>query len=133
MLYCPEGYEEYEGKCKKCGGDALFDYRENGPHMAVYCTWCGVFIQFAPKIDPKKRLAAWKKRVKQRDNYTCQRCGLFANTTQLDAHHKLPAWFMPDLEFELSNGITLCKSCHHALHGAAGTIKEKEIKENAET
>lgn len=131
-MICPEGYEEYEGKCPKCGEDGLFDYRKAGPHIAVYCMWCGAFVQHVPKIDPKKRLSKWKKRIKERDKYTCQRCGLVANSTQLDAHHKIPVWFMPDLQYDMDNGITLCKVCHHALHGAAGTIKEKEIKENAE-
>ncbi len=132
-MICPEGYEEYEGRCPKCGEDGLFDYRKAGPHIAVYCMWCGAFVQHVPKIDPKKRLSKWKKRIKERDKYTCQRCGLVANSTQLDAHHKIPVWFMPDLQYDMDNGITLCKVCHHALHGAAGTIKEKEIKENAET
>lgn len=124
-MNCPDGYEEYTGTCYKCGGSA-FDYRQSGPHMSVYCMWCGSFIQHVGKIDPKKKLAEWKKQIKERDGYTCQRCGAFVNTTQCDAHHKMPVWFMPELQFDPDNGITLCKKCHHALHGAGGTIKEKE-------
>ena len=131
MIECPEGYEEFNGQCPACGGHTMFDYRFSGPHVSVYCLWCGSFIQHVPKMDSKRKLSLWKKQVKERDSYICQKCGELLNTTQLDAHHKMPVWFMPDLQFDINNGITLCKKCHHALHGAGGTIKEKEIK-NAE-
>lgn len=126
MLKCPSGYMPCDIKCPYCDSDWAFDYRQKGVQMAAYCVYCGRFVKFVPKVDSKKQLSAWKKKVKERDEYTCQRCGELLNTTQLDAHHKMPVWFMPNLEYDIDNGITLCKKCHHALHGAGGTIKSKE-------
>jgi len=124
MIQCPDGYIPYEGECPRCGS-RFVDYRVKGPHMAVYCVSCDSFIQFIPKVNT----ADWKKKIKERDQYTCQRCGAVLNTTKLDAHHKMPVWFMPELQFDLDNGITLCKKCHHALHGAGGTINKEEKDE----
>lgn len=122
---CPEGYEPYKGSCKNCGAD-LLDYRVNGPHMAVYCAICGNFVTFVSKNNIDK----WKRSIKERDNYTCQRCGAALTSRALEAHHKMPTWFMPELKTDLENGITLCKKCHRQLHGVDGTIKDTIKEEN---
>jgi len=57
----------------------------------------------------------WRAAVLDRDNHMCDACG----TTEgpLFAHH-IKQWAMyPDLRFEVSNGVTLCKACHRAAHG----------------
>jgi 5-methylcytosine-specific restriction endonuclease McrA len=54
----------------------------------------------------------WSKAVKQRDG-ECLRCGA---TTKLHAHHIHQFIRYPEKRFELSNGMTLCKSCHHKEH-----------------
>ena len=120
-LICPDGYVPYEGKCPYCGGD-FFDYRQKGPHMQVYCISCECHVTFLPK----QSLEEWKKAVKQRDKYTCQRCGMALTPRQAHAHHKMPRWFMPELQYDTDNGITLCNQCHKQIHGAGGTIKELE-------
>lgn len=60
----------------------------------------------------------WVKAVKQRDNYTCQHCGIKENEYKtktgkvLEVHH-IKEWdTYPELRFEVSNGLTLCASCH---------------------
>ena len=119
----PEGYEEYDGVCPRCRS-TFFDYRRNGPHMEVRCASCGSHVTFIHKIN----LDEWKRKVKQRDQFICQRCKMAGTSNQVQAHHKMPVWFMPELQLNLDNGITLCKRCHKQLHGASGTIKE--IKED---
>lgn len=58
--------------------------------------------------------AKWRSSVYKRDKYICQMCG---KTTQLNAHH-IKMWaFYPELRFEVSNGITLCKYCHKTVTG----------------
>lgn len=55
-------------------------------------------------------LAVWKKEVFKRDNWTCQKCG--QKSGNIEAHH-IKSWSeYPDMRFDLSNGQTLCKSCH---------------------
>lgn len=52
----------------------------------------------------------WRKAVFERDSFTCQFCRIRGG--QLQADHIKPFAYFPELRFELSNGRTLCKSCH---------------------
>ena len=56
----------------------------------------------------------WRTSVFKRDDYTCQKCGLFGG--ELNAHHLKHFATHPELRTELSNGITLCKTCHKKEH-----------------
>jgi len=58
-------------------------------------------------------LKSWRRAVYQRDNYTCQRCGLKGvRKHPIEAHHIKAFALYPELRFEVNNGITLCKECH---------------------
>lgn len=63
------------------------------------------------KIERRKpEYIAWRKAIFERDNYTCQLCGVRGGT--LHADH-IKSWIKyPDLRTELSNGRTLCLECH---------------------
>lgn len=52
----------------------------------------------------------WRKAVFERDNYTCQFCKVRGG--ELNADHIKPFALFSELRFELSNGRTLCHSCH---------------------
>lgn len=59
----------------------------------------------------------WSRQVRERDNYTCQICGLqTTEPNKLHAHHLESYDTYPELRLELSNGITLCNSCHNSFH-----------------
>lgn len=53
---------------------------------------------------------AWRKAVFERDDYTCQICGV--RGVQIQADHIKPYRFFPNLRWELSNGRVLCVPCH---------------------
>ena len=53
----------------------------------------------------------WVKLVKERDHYICQHCEC-NNRLRMQAHHIVPWKDSVELRFELSNGMTLCRSCH---------------------
>ena len=61
--------------------------------------------------------AAWRKAVFIRDGFTCQICGQVGG--DLNAHHIKPFAQFPDLRFDESNGVTLCKRCHYEVHHGA--------------
>lgn len=60
-------------------------------------------------------LKEWKVTVKERDNYTCQRC-FGKHNKLLEAHHIKSKEEYPELIYDVDNGVTLCKSCHSIVH-----------------
>lgn len=63
----------------------------------------------------------WSKRVKARDNYTCQLCRKYG--VPLNAHH-LNSWDMfVTQRYDLNNGITLCARHHELFHHIYGKGK----------
>jgi hypothetical protein len=92
--------------------------------------WC---IPDTPRDTAKQN--EWAKAVYERDDYTCQSCGLrgclpstnfveqggrtltvFDPGIQLQAHHIKPYALYPKLAWDIDNGITLCDKCHHEAH-----------------
>jgi hypothetical protein len=65
---------------------------------------------------PDRPLAIWSKQVRERDDYTCQKCGR-RDPESVIAHHVAPRSRRRDLKYELSNGVTLCEiPCHRWVH-----------------
>jgi len=57
----------------------------------------------------------WRLAVYKRDRFTCRDCG--EHSRKLVAHH-IKEWANhPDLRYDVSNGITLCETCHDKRHG----------------
>lgn len=61
-----------------------------------------------------KEYADWRKKVFERDNYTCQVCKKIGG--RLNAHHIKEYAKFPELRYEIDNGVTLCEECHKAVH-----------------
>ena len=60
----------------------------------------------------KKRDQTLRKKVFERDKFTCQKCGLEdLSGNKLEAHHISPIYLSGKDEFD--NLITLCFDCHH--------------------
>ena len=67
--------------------------------------------------------------VFKRDGFTCQYCGKSPPGVTLEADHIKPFSTYPELRLELSNGRTLCKSCH----SKTSTYKRLALKFTKET
>lgn len=61
----------------------------------------------------------WRGQVYIRDQFTCKMCG-DDRGGNLHAHHIHRRIDNPELKFQVSNGITLCKNCHQKTMGREG-------------
>lgn len=58
------------------------------------------------------QMRRFKREVRERDNYTCQfpKCGYYSK--HIDVHHIAKRSQRPDLKFESSNAVCLCREHH---------------------
>jgi predicted restriction endonuclease len=54
----------------------------------------------------------FKRAVRIRDDYRCQFPGCDVQSKRIDVHHVAKRSQRPDLKFEVSNGICLCREHH---------------------
>jgi hypothetical protein len=77
-----------------------------------------------------KQYQEWRLAVLERDSYTCQDCGA---KEDLDVHHIIMWKDDKDKRYDISNGLTLCYSCHKAVHPwyrRKGRKEEKDVPES---
>lgn len=83
--------------------------------------WKGGITPINLKIRASKEYKQWRKSVFKKDNYTCVKCNQVGGTLNAD-HIKSFALF-PKLRFNVSNGRTLCVSCHRKTDTFGGKTK----------
>lgn len=106
-------------RCKKCFD--IFYRKEN------HWNWQNGLSKENHLIRHSAKYKSWAIAVKERDNYTCQKCNKRGGG-ELHSDHIKPFSLYPDLRFELSNGRTLCKECHN-IHGW-NLFKENNPRKN---
>lgn len=57
-------------------------------------------------------LKKWAQAVKARDNGHCVICGELG----VNAHHILACSYFPEKQYDVENGVTLCRKCHVWAH-----------------
>lgn len=64
-----------------------------------------------------KKWKAKRKVILRRDEYRCRHCVRYGKTTSATTvHHAIPVEQSPELAFVNQNLISLCASCHDAMH-----------------
>lgn len=63
-------------------------------------------------------------KVHAKFDYTCQRCG--ERGGDLHAHHKVPVVVDPSLARDFDNLESVCKACHHRIHGK-GSVTQRKV------
>jgi hypothetical protein len=82
--------------------------------------WKGGITAVNQRIRTSAPYRNWRKKVFERDNYTCQECKGSGVTLQAD--HIKPFAFFPELRLVIENGRTLCVLCHRKTETYAGKI-----------
>lgn len=110
--------------CIFCGKKLASRYTKN--QLCIQCftktntgaknpAWKGGITKESTKLRNSGKYAEWRRHVFQRDDYTCQACGIRSTKGKsvfLHADHELPFAYFPMLRLEILNGRTLCKDCH---------------------
>lgn len=82
-----------------------------------------------PQVRTRSRyeLTEWRKKVFERDDYTCQHCGKRGG--KLNADHIKPYCIYEELRTDLANGRTLCEPCHKKTdtYGAKASKMKREL------
>lgn len=100
---CNIGLHSYIAKrCLECRGLYLSGVNHYG--------WKGGKTRPLKLIRKKGKYYQWRKKVFDRDRYTCQKCGRVGGYLQAD--HVIPVSLCKDLCYNLENGKTLCLPCH---------------------
>lgn len=113
-------WSRVELTCQYCGKKFLVT--RSRKDTAKYCSRQCVYNarNLTPqneKVRKSKKYKEWRKAVFERDNYTCQMCGVknkkgLGKTVILHADHIKPFAYYPELRFDINNGRTLCEDCH---------------------
>ena len=88
--------------------------------------WRGGITPINTIIRHSLEFKEWRKKIFERDNYTCQDCGAKSRIERviyLHPHHIKSFAFFPELRFDVNNGLTLCEDCHKRTDNYANGAK----------
>jgi len=119
-IYCSKEFKTYERKTKIYCSKKCYDLdkreRMKGKNSHL---WKGGKTKLNKILRTRAEFREWRNKVFQRDKYICQDCNKKStkgNRIYLNAHHLKKISLYPELIYEISNGITLCKECHLKRH-----------------
>lgn len=110
---CQKSFDAIDHRARFCSSACLLEWKtgETSP------VWKGGKSTQKLRGRLGDALTKWRKSVYQRDNYTCQHCGQYQGV--IHAHHLQALAEYPELALVVTNGITLCVSCHEVVHRRA--------------
>jgi 5-methylcytosine-specific restriction endonuclease McrA len=105
-----------KGLYRTCGSDECLVKSYDSPEVIAKKVHLGakhpkwITDRSKVKCRPRPEMTLWRKAIFERDDFTCQKCGQRGGLLQ--AHHILGYEKFPHKRWDLSNGVTLCISCH---------------------
>jgi len=88
-----------------------------------YCSY-SCYIEYLRKnrveaedITDSAEYKEWRKKVYLRDGYRCKMPDCNSRSRDIAAHHIYPKKKYPEKQFDIDNGITLCRKCHELTYG----------------
>jgi DNA-directed RNA polymerase subunit RPC12/RpoP len=93
-------------RCQQCHGKDMLGFR--------HPNWNGGSTPMRKRVQNSAEYKTWRSSVFEADDYTC--CVCDRRGKHLHAHHILSFSEYPSLRTTISNGATLCVSCHRKLH-----------------
>ena len=100
-------------RCKSCAArfykfqERMAGTQKSGPRIGAR-----KILLKQPRGQQRIEYRNWRRAVLDRDNHTCTECGSRPVGRRLHAHHIKPFETHPALAYEVSNGRTLCATCH---------------------
>lgn len=135
--------KQVETVCDNCGVHRFMkyqDYARKNHNGKTYCNKCAHSVlcsgennnRWNPDLTDEERnirrsypeYLDFCRKVKYRDNFTCQCCG---SQRELEVHHLNGYSWDIENRLEVSNAVSLCKTCHQNFHYKYG--KEHNTKE----
>ena len=129
---CPEGHKHsmkwnnwgIGRRCPSCKAEK-HSKRTSGSH---HYNWKGGVTKFNKELRNFIKNIKWGSKVFKRDNYICRACKNRGGS--LVAHHIIPLQYIKEyfninniedakkceILYDISNGVTLCGSCHKEYH-----------------
>lgn len=106
--------------CSKCNYHS--EERNSKLRGDRHWNWQGGKTPIGEQVRNTWQLKEWRRRVFERDDYTCQlpECGVRSGDGKaivLNSNHIKRFVDYPELRFDIKNGITLCKPCHLFITG----------------
>lgn len=111
----PEIEESYEGLYLSITEQIVYEWSKFNPKSGKFhWNYQGGISAENHIIRNSTQMKIWRTKVFERDSFCCQHC--LKKGGELNAHHIKSFASFPDLRFDVSNGITLCKECHVKEH-----------------
>lgn len=124
-----------KGNCKQCAGrnnnSGQFKKGHNSWTLGLtgekHPSWQGGKTKEKNKYQNSREFKIFKKTVLIRDNHKCVLC---LSCKKLEIDHIKPIYLYPELMFDVTNGRTLCHSCHIKTDTYGPKVKKLKRVEN---